>query len=116
MKRFGHAAVGVSNGETEIFSAFETGGAMWTGSGPRSERRRISFEQPFLDPPSVHVALSMWDIAGGSNQRADLQAENISHDGFDLRFTTWGDTRVARVRARWMAIGPVLYEEDWLAD
>ena len=106
----------IHDGETEIFSAFDNGGPMWTGSGPRTERRHIRFEQPFLDAPSVHVALSMWDIASGANQRADLQAENISHEGFDLRFTTWGDTRVARARARWMAIGPVLYEEDWLAD
>lgn len=113
MRRFSDAAVGVANGEAEVFSAFDNGGPMWTGSGPRSERCRVEFEQPFLEAPCVHIALSMWDIAGGANQRADLQAENITAKDFVIRFRTWGDTRVARVRASWMAIGPVRYEDDW---
>jgi hypothetical protein len=28
-------------------------------------------------------------------------------------FRTWGDTRVARVRADWMAIGEQRSDEDW---
>ncbi|WP_331435174.1 H-type lectin domain-containing protein [Paracoccus halophilus] len=116
LKRFGHAAVGVSTGETEIFSAFESDGPMWSGTGTRSESRHVRFPHPFLEPPCVQVALSMWDIDCNANQRADIQAIEIAEDGFVLRFSTWGDTRVARVRARWMAIGPVRYEEDWSAE
>jgi hypothetical protein len=28
-------------------------------------------------------------------------------------FRTWGDSRVARIRADWMAIGEVSGEDDW---
>ena len=116
MKRFVHFAVGVTNGETEIFSAFESGGPMWTGQGVRVERSMVDFAQPFLEPQVIHVAPSMWDFDRGANQRAELQAVNITVKGFELQFRTWGDTRVARIRASWMAIGPVPYEDDWQAE
>jgi hypothetical protein len=62
------------------------------------------------------VSMSMWDIDNKTNSRADLVAENITAKGFDLVFRTWGDTRVARIRADWMAIGPVADEDDWKVD
>ena len=37
----------------------------------------------------------------------------MTPDGFALVFRTWGDTRVARVRATWMAIGPVRDDDTW---
>ena len=46
-------------------------------------------------------------VALGYLNRADLTAENVSEKGFHLVFRTWGDTRVARVRADWLAIGAV---------
>lgn len=86
---------------------------MWVGTGPRMSRTRIGFEQPFLDPPEIQVSMSMWDIDGSGNQRADITAENVTDDGFDLVFRTWGDTRVARVRADWLAIGEVRHPDDF---
>lgn len=111
--RISHHAVGIASGSLLMFSAFDEGGPMWTGEGPRAERRPVRFDQPFLAPPRVMVGLSMWDIAGGSNQRADITAENVTREGFDLVFRVWGDTRVARVRAEWLAIGPTEHEGDW---
>lgn len=116
MKRFGHYAVGVAQGSAEMFSAFESGGAMWTGSGPRLETQPVRFEESFVEAPAVHVALSMWDVDRNANQRADIQAVNITPQGFVLEFRTWGDTRVARVRASWMAIGAVRHDDDWEAE
>lgn len=116
MRRFGYFAVGVTNGSTEMFSAFESGGPMWTGQGPRVELRSVRFDERFVEPPVVHVSLSMWDVDGNANQRADIQAVNITAEGFELQFSTWGDTRVARVRASWMAIGPLRHEDDWNLD
>lgn len=86
---------------------------MWTGHGPRHETRRISFSEPFLSAPIVHVSMSMWDIDGSGNQRADISADDVRADAFDLIFRTWGDTRVARVRVDWLAIGPVRHEDDF---
>lgn len=44
--------------------------------------------------------------------RADIAAEAMTEDGFDLVFRTWGGTRVARARIGWMAIGELSDEDD----
>lgn len=96
-----------------LFSDYADGGTMWTGQGDRESRHVISFKGAFLAPPSVMVSMSMWDVDNKHNSRADLCAEQITTTGFHLVFRTWGDTRVARVRADWMAIGAVPDDEIW---
>ena len=113
MKKFLKQAIGVDQGEDVLFSDYEDGGEMWTGNGPRERRHALKFREPFIAPPMVHVALSMWDMDSATNARADISAENITETGFDMVFRTWGDSRVARARARWMAIGAVAHEDDW---
>ncbi len=113
MRRFKASIIGVDQGNEEVFSDFRTGGDMWTGEGARERRKRVSFSEPFRSKPVVHVSLSLWDINQGANVRADLTAEKISEKGFDLVFRTWSDTRVARVRMSWMAIGELPSEDDW---
>ncbi|MDP5306449.1 H-type lectin domain-containing protein [Paracoccus spongiarum] len=113
MQRISQGAVGVTRGASMLFSAFEDEGPMWADEGPRVVRQRITFAEPFLAPPVVHVAIGMWDIAGGSNQRADISSDRISEAGFEIVFRTWGDTRVARIRAEWLAIGAVRHEDDF---
>lgn len=116
MLRFSHTAVGIQQGSAFLFSAFEDGGPMWTGSGPRVERVGVSFPAPFRGVPLVHVGLSMWDISVDGNQRVDITAEEVTPQGFTLVFRTWGDTRVARVRADWLAIGPAGHVDDFEVD
>lgn len=113
MKRFSHFAVGVQQGVEVLFSAFEDGSEMWTGEGPREIRHPVSFPHGFEGVPTLHLGLSMWDIDVGSNQRVDIAADDVASGGFTIVFRTWGDTRVARVRADWLAIGPAAFEEDW---
>ncbi len=113
MKRLRNHLVGVDQGSSVLFSDFEHDGEMWTGDGPRMHRQAVSFREPFRTVPSVHVALSMWDMDQKTNQRADISAEKISETGFEIVFRTWGDTRVARVRADWMAIGELRHDDEW---
>jgi len=113
MKRFDARILGVDQGRILLFSDFEEGGPMWTGEGPRLVRRDVTFSEPFREPPQVIVSLEMWDIDQASNQRADLVAENVTRTGCEILFKTWGDTRVARIRAGWTAIGPLRYDDDW---
>lgn len=115
MRKFSASAVGVARGSTVMFSAYQDGGEMWTGHGPRAARQPVRFAEPFLEVPLVQVTISMWDIDQQSNQRADISAEAVTAQGFTLVFKTWGDTRVARVRADWLAIGPVPHEDGWEA-
>lgn len=113
MLRFSHRAIGIQNGSEILFSDFDTGGVMWTGDGPRMVSMPVTFPTRFLTPPIVQLGLSMWDTAGSSNQRGDLSAENITAQGFDIVFRTWGDSRVARIRADWLAIGETTHHDDW---
>lgn len=55
----------------------------------------------------------MWDMNSDTKQRADLKAEAITPKGFDLVFRTWGGSRVARIRADWMALGEIAGGDDW---
>ena len=86
---------------------------MWAGSGPRELRQAVEFSENFVALPIVHISLSMWDMDQKTNQRADISAEEITVKGFTIVFKTWGDTRVARVRADWLAIGQLIHEDDW---
>ncbi len=113
MKRLRNYLIGVDQGSKVMFSDFEDHGPMWVGEGPREARVALSFSEAFRVAPSVQVTLSMWDVADGTNQRSDLRAENVTETGFDLVFRTWGDSRVARVRGDWMAIGELAHEDDW---
>ena len=113
MKQLVNQIVGIDQGDNTLFSDFEDGGEMWTGTGPRMRRKALQFSQSFKSPPAVHVALSMWDMDSATNARADVSAENITSLGFDVVFRTWGDTRVARARIGWMAIGALGHADDW---
>lgn len=114
MQRITHHAVGVCQGSRLLFSACEDHGVMWSGEGQRVERQAVTFPEPFRDPPSIHVSIGMWDIGNSANQRADIRAEQVTASGFDIVFRTWGDTKVARIRAEWMAIGPVGHDSDFI--
>ncbi|WP_317055825.1 MULTISPECIES: H-type lectin domain-containing protein [Roseovarius] len=113
MKYLVNQTIGIEQGDDALFSDYEDGGDMWTGQGPRKRAKSVRFKKPFKDVPSVQVSLSMWDMDSATNARADVSAEKITEKGFDAVFRTWGDTRVARARIRWMAIGPVAHEDDW---
>ena len=113
MRKFSTGSIGIQQGSRVLFSDFVNGGVMWTGEGDRESRHIVGFKEPFREPPMVHVSLSMWDTDNQTNARADISAENISATQFHLVFKTWSDTRIARVRADWMAIGPVVDEDDW---
>ncbi|MEM9129254.1 MAG: H-type lectin domain-containing protein [Pseudomonadota bacterium] len=113
MKYIVNQSIGIAQGEDTLFSDYEDGGDMWTGQGPRERRKTIVFQEPFKAPPSVQVSLSMWDMHSANNARADVSADAINATGFDVVFKTWGDTRIARARVSWMAIGPVTHEDDW---
>ena len=113
MRRLSSHLMGVDQGSIVLFSDYQDGGAMWTGQGPRELRRAVTFSEPFKTVPVVQVILSMWDMAPKTNQRADISSDMVTAEGFVIVFRTWGDTRVARVRADWLAIGEITSEDDW---
>jgi hypothetical protein len=113
MKRISSGTIGIVQGTRLMFSDFADGGVMWTGQGPRESRHIVTFREAFAEAPSVMVGISMWDLDQKTNTRADIGTENVTAQGFHMVFRTWGDTRVARIRADWTAIGALHGDDDW---
>ncbi len=113
MKKLNSHRIGVDSGLVHGFSDFADDGEMWSGKGKRMRRVDMEFSEPFLNPPAVHIGFAMWDISNATNTRVELAVEDITATGFTAVFQTWGDTKVARVRANWMAIGEVENDEIW---
>ncbi len=105
--------LGIQSGSVVLFSDYEHDGKMWSGSGSRSLREIVKFPEVFVGTPIVQATISMWDFDHGRNQRADISAQQIANDRFELVFKTWDDTRVARIRADWIAFGEVKSDDDW---
>jgi H-type lectin domain len=106
-------SVAVLQGTHVLFSDFADGGLMWTGQGAREKRVAVSFDHAFVEPPAVMIGISMWDMDHKTNSRVDISAEAVTTMGFEIVFRTWGDSRIARVRATWSAIGAVADEDNW---
>tara|TARA_B110000977_G_scaffold200784_1_gene292600 strand:+ start:2834 stop:3001 length:168 start_codon:yes stop_codon:yes gene_type:complete len=49
----------------------------------------------------------------GTVLRADVTAEAVTEKGFDMVFRTWGDTKVARIRISWTALGELEDSDAW---
>lgn len=112
MRRFS-GTIGIEQGSQVVFSDFAHDGTMWTGSGPREVRQTQEFAEPFAEAPVVMVGISMWDMDHKVNSRADIAAENVTKAGFDIVFRTWSDSRIARIRVDFTAIGPTRDEDAW---
>jgi len=113
MKRINGDNIGITQGSRMLFSDYIDDGPMWAGHGDRETRSAIKFPEAFASAPMVHVSIGLWDMDHKHNIRADISAERITAKGFDVVFRTWGDTRIARMRVDWMAIGALPSEEDW---
>ncbi len=113
MKKLNSNRIGIDSGVTALFSDFAEGGEMWTGNGARERKVAVKFSEPFLSPPTVHTGFALWDISNAAGTRVDLATESITKLGFTIRFTTWGDTKIARMRVNWMAIGEVEDSDLW---
>jgi hypothetical protein len=113
MKRLQNHLIGIDQGEVVLFSHFENDGQMWSGEGAREARKTVSFQNAFRKPPAVQVSVSLWDVHGQSPLRAEVTAQTITESTCDIVFKTWADSRIARIRVAWMAIGELPHEDDW---
>lgn len=116
MKRLRNHLIGVERGSTRLFSDFDSQGPMWTGTGPRQVVTPVRFSQAFRTAPVVHVTPDMVDMDQATNQRWDIAARNVTRAGFEIVFKTWADSRIARVRAGWLAIGELNDPDQWDLD
>ena len=113
MLRITEGRLAVQQGTETLFSDFASDGPMWTGEGQRERRVAVRFATAFRAAPVVHVALAMLDLDGQRNHRTEILAEAIGPAGFEIVFRTWGDSRIARARASWLALGEVAADDLW---
>lgn len=113
MKKIRSNLVGIDQGDEVLFTDFENGGDMWTGEGNRERRKKVTFSEAFKSPPAVTCSVSLWDVDYSTNIRSDLYALNITEKDFEIVFSTWDNTRIARIRVSWMAIGEMRDEDEW---
>ena len=113
MLRIRNHLVGVVQGEVILFSDFDRDGDMWVGEGPRKSTQIITFSEPYARVPAVSCWISMQDISNETFTRTDVLADRITPKEFRIVFRTWGDTKIARIRVSWLAIGELAGEDDW---
>ena len=83
---------------------------------PLAERYASKAMLELWSPQTRHGLWRRLWLALAEHERAlgvDISAENVTATGFEIVFRTWADTRVARIRADWIAIGPAKDEDDW---
>lgn len=113
MRKLHRGVSAIADGEALLFSHFADGGEMWTGQGERTVSRELRFDGAFLEPPAVRLWVALWDVCNEANLRLDLRADNIGCESFLAVASTWGDSRIARLRIAWLAIGVVADDERW---
>ncbi len=104
----------VQQGEELIFSHYEDSGPMWSGDGQRQVSYHIEFDRPFIGNPIVQLSITLMDVQTDPLIRYDISATEITSDGFSILFQTWADSRFARVRVGWIAIGQSIRDEYWV--
>ncbi|OIQ42166.1 MAG: hypothetical protein BM560_06915 [Roseobacter sp. MedPE-SWde] len=113
MQRLRNPRIGIDQGDLVLFSEFDSGGSMWTGEGARERRKTVAFKEAYRRPPAVQVSISLWDMDTNAPIRAELVAEKITTTDFEVVFRTWGDSRIARLRTAWIAMGELPFDDDW---
>lgn len=113
MRKFIGHAIGLEQGEVVLFSDFQDDGPMWRGEGEREVVKSVEFSEKYDDAPAVTLAIAMCDMSNDAYMRFDMCAVDVTAQGFKIRFSTWGDTKIARVRVHWQSIGSVNNEDAW---
>ena len=97
----------ILSGDEEIFDHVSEPGPMWDEDGNRNIKVRVEFSNRFASAPVVNAGFSLLDVSKDNNLRVWLRLLNIDASGFDALVLSWDDTRLAKVRVAWIAIGEV---------
>ena len=89
-------------GTTSVFGQYPNG-YMWTGNGSREVVKFISFSPPFSGTPRVSAALPMIDGSHQANLRVAVTVSDVTDHGFNVRVSTWADTKLAAASVSWVA-------------
>ena len=77
-------------------------------SRQRTFTSKITFDQPFENPPKVIIAISGFDIFDHGetfSSSVKVRAEQITTEGFNVQFSAYHTSRVRGLTVDWLAIG-----------
>jgi hypothetical protein len=96
----------VENGYVKDSGTWNLHAAASQDAGGRYFLQHVDFQQPFTttQPPIVLVMLSGVDSDANVNERIVVTSENVTNNGFNVRYTTWGNTLLYGAWVTWIAI------------
>ena len=79
-----------------------TGKGCWPGVCG-TQNFHVHFPRTFAKKPSVSVSFSGLDVGSDNNLRAYSSPVSVTTSSFDIRFSTWSDTKIYSMRFSWIA-------------
>jgi len=83
------------------------GWTLGSGTGTRSYILFVKFEKPYDTAPTVLLSLTGHSGAAGKEGQINVgvTAEKVTRDGFVIKVSTWGDSKIHQVHGSWLAFG-----------
>lgn len=87
------------------FSADYTkaGFSLHENKGTRTFDMDINFDKSFGEMPNVFVSVTTVDADVKDNVRFKVEARGQSRDGFTIKVTTWGESKIFGIGGNWLA-------------
>jgi CDP-diacylglycerol pyrophosphatase len=73
------------------------------GSGDRTYTVEVSYPTGFEKKPTVVAMVTTVDAEKSTNVRYSIAVTAVSRDGFIIKVTTWGDTKLYGLGGSWIA-------------
>ena len=90
----------------------KSGYQLHTGDGLRTFEVPVKFASKFDSKPKVMVTVTLLDAEQETQLRYSAEPFGVSRDGFTLKVSTWGGTRINGIGGYWLAEAEVLKLEE----
>ncbi|PRP88554.1 hypothetical protein PROFUN_02965 [Planoprotostelium fungivorum] len=98
-----HEHLQIQQGDPVVKKNKTPGYTLFDKQGSRFCKETIRFQSPFAREPSVLTCLNHLDVFKDHDLRAAVVGDNVAAHCFDLKFSTWNDSRVWSVGSAWLA-------------
>ena len=88
---------------TFFFNGDTKGYTLNQNEGKRTMDVEINFNKPFDKKPKVVLSTTLIDKNNDTKLRYSLEATGVSRDGFIIRVSVWGDTKLDGIGGMWVA-------------
>ncbi len=90
--------------EGNLFEHRTSEGLLYSGQGQRWMFFKFCFRSPFTMIPKLLLDVTTVDADIEQNVQYNLSLQDVTRDGFTLRFQTWGTSAIASADIVWVAM------------